>query len=63
MIDSDVIKEQAPRSIYSDPWYRWCDGTCAEALGAEVYQPEEQVVMDSRFPTVQSPNPENAEDP
>lgn len=63
VVDKDVLAAQKPKVVFTA-----IHGTggvmsvpALEALGAEVYEPEEQAKMDSRFPTVKSPNPENAE--
>jgi phosphoglucomutase len=63
VIDSEVMEKQAPRIVFSP-----IHGTGAissvpalKELGVEVIEVPEQMVPDPRFPTVKSPNPENAE--
>ena len=63
VIDSEVMEKQAPRIVFSP-----IHGTGAissvpalKELGVEVIEVPEQMVQDPRFPTVKSPNPENAE--
>ena len=63
VIDSEVMEAQAPKIVFSP-----IHGTGAissvpalKELGVEVIEVPEQMVQDSRFPTVKSPNPENAE--
>ena len=63
VIDSEVMEAQAPKIVFSP-----IHGTGAissvpalHELGVEVIEVPEQMVQDSRFPTVKSPNPENAE--
>ncbi len=63
VIDSEVMERQVPRIVFSP-----IHGTGAissvpalKALGVEVVEVSEQMVQDPRFPTVKSPNPENAE--
>lgn len=63
VIDSEVMQKQAPRIVFSP-----IHGTGAissvpalKELGVEVIEVPEQMVQDPRFPTVKSPNPENAE--
>jgi phosphoglucomutase len=63
VIDSEVLEKQAPQIVFTP-----IHGTGAissvpalKALGVDVIEVPEQMVQDSRFPTVKSPNPENAE--
>ena len=63
VIDHEVMQEEAPQIVFSP-----IHGTGAissvpalKALGVKVIEVPEQMVQDARFPTVQSPNPENAE--
>ena len=63
VIDAEVMQKQAPRIVFSP-----IHGTGAissvpalKELGVEVIEVPEQMVQDPRFPTVKSPNPENAE--
>lgn len=63
VIDREVLTEQAPRIVFSA-----IHGTGAissvpalQALGVEVVEVPEQMLQDPQFPTVKSPNPENAE--
>lgn len=63
VIDSEVMEQQAPQIVFTP-----IHGTGAissvpvlKELGVEVIEVSEQMVQDPRFPTVQSPNPENAE--
>lgn len=63
VIDSEVMEKQAPQIVFSP-----IHGTGAissvpalKELGVEVIEVPEQMVQDGRFPTVKSPNPENAE--
>jgi len=63
VIDHEVMQEEAPQIVFSP-----IHGTGAissvpalKALGVKVIEVPEQMVQDARFPTVKSPNPENAE--
>ena len=63
VIDNEVMQKEAPQIVFSP-----IHGTGAissvpalKALGVKVIEVPEQMVQDARFPTVQSPNPENAE--
>lgn len=63
VMDKEVLSNQAPRVVFSP-----IHGTGAKStlpvlkeLGVEVIEVPEQMVQDPRFPTVKSPNPENAE--
>ncbi|MEC8333142.1 MAG: phospho-sugar mutase, partial [Verrucomicrobiota bacterium] len=63
VLDSDVIKEHAPKVVFSP--IHGCGAISSvpllKNLGVEVIEVPEQMNLDGRFPTVQSPNPENAE--
>ena len=63
VLDTEVMAQQAPKVVFSP-----IHGTggissipALKKLGVEVIEVPEQAVQDARFPTVQSPNPENAE--
>jgi len=63
VVDREVIQKVAPKVVFSP-----IHGTGAissipvlNKLGVEVIEVPEQSIQDSRFPTVKSPNPENAE--
>lgn len=63
VIDREVMQKEAPKVVFSP-----IHGTGAisslpvlKKLGVEVIEVPEQSVQDPRFPTVKSPNPENAE--
>lgn len=63
VIDREVMEAQAPKIVFSP-----IHGTGAisavpalRQLGVDVIEVPEQMVLDPRFPTVKSPNPENAE--
>ena len=63
VIDHEVMQEEAPQIVFSP-----IHGTGAissvpalKALGVKVIEVPEQMMQDARFPTVKSPNPENAE--
>lgn len=63
VVNADLLKAQKPKVVFTA-----IHGTggvmsvpALEALGVEVLQPKAQVQFDGRFPTVKSPNPENAE--
>lgn len=63
VIDKEVMEKEAPKVVFSP-----IHGTGAissvpalENLGVTVIEVPEQSIQDSRFPTVKSPNPENAE--
>lgn len=63
VIDADTIRAQKPKVVYTP-----VHGTgqvvvipALRALGLEPVLVESQMPMDPRFPTVKSPNPENAE--
>ena len=62
-VDREVIEQQSPKIVFSP-----IHGTGAVSslpalrrLGAEVVETPGQMAPDPRFPTVKSPNPENAE--
>ena len=63
VVDREVMQKEAPKIVFSP-----IHGTGAvssvpvlKKLGIEVIEVPEQSIQDSRFPTVKSPNPENAE--
>ncbi|MGJ8639282.1 MAG: phospho-sugar mutase [Opitutaceae bacterium] len=63
VVDTEVMEAQAPKIVFTP-----IHGTGAISsvpaladLGVEVIEVPEQSVMDPRFPSVKSPNPENAE--
>jgi len=63
VVDTEVMEAQAPKVVFTP-----IHGTGAissvpvlKDLGIEVIEVPEQSVIDPRFPTVKSPNPENAE--
>lgn len=63
VLDSDVMEEQKAKVVFT-PIHGTGAISCLpalEKLGVEVIEVPEQMVQDSRFPTVKSPNPENAE--
>lgn len=63
VLDSAVIKAQQPKIVYS-PLHGTGQVIAIPAMtrsGVELSLVEEQMVMDPRFPTVSSPNPENSE--
>lgn len=63
VVDSDLIKEHTPKVVFSP--IHGCGAISTvpllKSLGVEVIEVPEQMKLDGRFPTVQSPNPENAE--
>ena len=62
-IDDDVVEELAPKVVFS-PIHGVGAISSVPALrklGVEVVEVPEQMQLDPRFPTVKSPNPENAE--
>jgi len=63
VVDAEVMEKEAPQIVFTP-----IHGTGAissvpalKELGVDVIEVPEQMQQDSRFPTVQSPNPENAE--
>jgi phosphoglucomutase len=63
VVDAEVMEKEAPQIVFTP-----IHGTGAissvpalKELGVNVIEVPEQMQQDSRFPTVQSPNPENAE--
>ena len=62
-IDREVIEKVRPKIVFSP--IHGCGAVSSlpalEKLGVEVVEVPEQMAPDARFPTVQSPNPENAE--
>ena len=63
VVDSDLIKEHSPKVVFSP--IHGCGAISTvpllKSLSVEVIEVPEQMKLDGRFPTVQSPNPENAE--
>jgi len=63
IIDHENVREQAPRVVFSP--IHGVGGVrtlpALERLGVDAVPVDEQGVQDPRFPTVESPNPENAE--
>ena len=63
VVDAEVMEKEAPQIVFTP-----IHGTGAissvpalKVLGVNVIEVPEQMQQDARFPTVQSPNPENAE--
>jgi phosphoglucomutase len=63
VVDTDVIEKVAPKVVFSP--IHGCGAISSvpamKKLGVEVIGVSEQMEPDGRFPTVKSPNPENAE--
>ncbi|MFT5836582.1 MAG: phosphoglucomutase [Candidatus Azotimanducaceae bacterium] len=63
VVDADVMLSQAPKVVFSP--IHGCGAISSipvlKKLGVEVIEVSEQMEPDGRFPTVKSPNPENAE--
>ncbi|MGA1204931.1 MAG: phospho-sugar mutase [Opitutales bacterium] len=63
LLDASVFEKASPKIVFSP--IHGCGGISAPAalaeLGLEVDTVAEQMVQDCRFPSVKSPNPENAE--
>ena len=63
VVDTEVIKKVAPKVVFSP--IHGCGAissvTTLRKLGVEVIEVPDQMEPDGRFPTVKSPNPENAE--
>ncbi len=61
--DTDLIARAAPKVVFTAIHGTGAVGTPAvlRAAGVEVITVDEQMVMDPRFPTVKSPNPEEGE--
>ncbi len=63
VLDSDVMQSVAPKVVFSP--IHGCGAISSvpalRKLGVEVIEVPEQMEPDGRFPTVKSPNPENAE--
>jgi phosphoglucomutase len=63
VIDAALLRQHPPRVVFSP--IHGCGGVQTPALlrhfGVEPLLVADQMVMDPRFPTVKSPNPENAE--
>ena len=63
VLDPQVFEQARPKIVFSS-----LHGTgqvsavpALQRLGVELFEVPEQAIMDGRFPTVRSPNPENAE--
>ncbi|MEO0510590.1 MAG: phospho-sugar mutase [Verrucomicrobiota bacterium] len=63
VIDREVMQKEAPKIVFSPIHGTGAISTvpALEKLGVEVIEVPEQSIQDPRFPTVKSPNPENAE--
>lgn len=63
IMDNEVLSSQSPRVVFSPIHGTGAISTipALRKLGVEVIEVPEQMVQDPRFPTVKSPNPENAE--
>ena len=63
VMDNEVLSIQSPRVVFSPIHGTGAISTVPvlKDLGVEVIEVPEQMVQDSRFPTVKSPNPENPE--
>jgi phosphoglucomutase len=63
VVDHDVMESEAPKVVFSP--IHGCGAISSvpvlRKLGVEVVEVPEQMEPDGRFPTVKSPNPENAE--
>jgi phosphoglucomutase len=63
VVDTEVMQKVAPKVVFSP--IHGCGGISSlpalKQLGVEVIEVPEQMAPDGRFPTVKSPNPENAE--
>ena len=63
VVDTEVMQKVAPKVVFSP--IHGCGAissvTTLRKLGVEVIEVPEQMEPDGRFPTVKSPNPENAE--
>lgn len=63
VLDPDVIDAHRPKVVFTP--IHGTGGVASiplmQSYGVEVIEVEEQSLMDGRFPTVRSPNPENAE--
>jgi phosphoglucomutase len=63
VVDTEVMQKVAPKVVFSP--IHGCGGISSlpalKKLGVEVIEVPEQMAPDGRFPTVKSPNPENAE--
>lgn len=63
VVDADVMQKEAPKVVFSP--IHGCGAISSvptlRQLGVEVIEVPEQMEPDGRFPTVKSPNPENAE--
>lgn len=62
VVDTEVIQKEAPKVVFSP--IHGCGAISSlpalERMGVEVVTVPEQIEPDGRFPTVESPNPENA---
>lgn len=63
VLDPDILRRNQPKVVFTSihGTGRVASVPLLKRLGLEVSEVPEQAVFDSRFPTVQSPNPENAE--
>ncbi len=63
VVDADVMQNESPKVVFSP--IHGCGAISSvpalRKLGVEVIEVPEQMEPDGRFPTVKSPNPENAE--
>ena len=63
VVDTEVMQKVSPKVVFSP--IHGCGAissvTALRKLGVEVIEVPEQIEPDGRFPTVKSPNPENAE--
>ena len=63
LLEPEILKKEAPKVVFT-PIHgtgRVAAVPLMESVGVDVVSVPEQSVMDPRFPTVASPNPENAE--
>ncbi len=63
LLEPECLREQAPKVVFT-PIHgtgRVAAIPLMQSVGVDVVQVPEQSIMDPRFPTVESPNPENAE--
>ena len=63
VVDAEVMQKESPKVVFSP--IHGCGAISSvpalKKLGVEVIEVPEQMAPDGRFPTVKSPNPENAE--